>query len=186
MNDTIKNILERRSVRSYEPTPVPREILEQIVQCGMYAANGMGLQPWHFTVVGRKDILEQIAARYRDEISDPRIGSGRQGYGDPNFDCLWGAPAAIIVSGESEGFYVAVDCANAMQNMAVAATSLGLGSCFVAHIKLPLVGEKGKWLKNELGIPEDFVPYFVLAVGYSNEEPGKRDERRQDAVNFVE
>ena len=57
MNEVIKTILQRRAVRKYEDRPVSREDLELIVKCGQYAATGMGIQPWHFTVVTDRAVL---------------------------------------------------------------------------------------------------------------------------------
>ena len=185
MNETIRSILGRRSVRSYTDEKVPMEDLEQIVKCGQYAANGMGLQPWHFTVVQNQRLLESIAAEYRNIIADPKVGAGRRGAGDPKFSCIWNAPTLIIISGEVDETLVAVDCGNAAQNMAVAATSLGIASCIVASVREALTTQTGRLLRQELGIPEGFVPYFGLTLGYADEKPRERDARREDSINYV-
>jgi nitroreductase len=161
------------------------EDLGQIVKCGQYAANGMGLQPWHFTVVQNKVLLDRISEEYRKIIADPKIGAGRRGAGDPKFSCIWNAPTLVIISGEVDEILVAVDCGNAAQNMAVAATSLGIASCIVASVKEALSTPNGKLLCQELGIPDGFVPYFGLTLGYANEKPRERDPRREDSVNYV-
>ena len=62
MNQVIETILTRRAVRKYEKTPVPRELLEQIVDCGRYAPSALGLQTWHFTVVTDRKMLDRISA----------------------------------------------------------------------------------------------------------------------------
>ncbi len=185
MNETIENIIKRRSIRSFKKDPVPMEYLEKIVECGTYAANGMSMQPWHFTVISKREVLDKIAEENRRALLNPKNGAGRQGVGDPDFDLFWGAPAAVIISGETEGVYVAAACANATQNMAVAATSLGLGSCYLTSIKLPLSTEQGVRLKKDLGIPSGYVPLFALTLGYTNEAPEEREPRKPDAVNFV-
>lgn len=184
MNETIRNILNRRSTRAFSDRQVAKEDVELIVKCGTCAANGMDLQPWHFTVIQSREMLAKISAEYRKYLADPKKGAGHRGAGDPEYDCIYGAPTLIIVSGETDGTIVAVDCGNAVENMAVAATSLGLGSCFIASVSVVFEGS-GASLKEELGIPEDFVPMFSLALGYADELPPEREERRKDAVNFV-
>ena len=72
MNETIQVLLTRRAIRAYENKPVSRADLETIVQCGQYAATGMGLQPWHFTVVTDRALLDQISqANRRVLLDDP-------------------------------------------------------------------------------------------------------------------
>ena len=66
MNETIQTLLTRRSIRSYKPEPVSREALEQIVECGQFAATAMGCQPWHFTVVTDRALLDKISAACGD------------------------------------------------------------------------------------------------------------------------
>ena len=103
MNEVIKTILQRRAVRKYEDRPVSREDLELIVKCGQYAATGMGIQPWHFTVVTDRAVLDQLnEANKTIMLADPNtpvpvldmIRSGQ-------FDTYRGAPCAVLVSGET-------------------------------------------------------------------------------------
>ena len=137
MNEVIKTILQRRAVRKYEDRPVSREDLELIVKCGQYAATGMGIQPWHFTVVTDRAVLDQLnEANKTIMLADPNtpapvldmIRSGQ-------FDTYRGAPCAVLVSGENKEQNTIADCANAVENMAIAAKALGPVS--YTHLTLP-------------------------------------------------
>jgi len=187
LNQVIEVILKRRSVRKYEDRPVPRELLEQIVECGRYAATGIGLQPWHFTVVTDRKVLDRIsAANAAIMLADPNtppmllhdINAG-------GYDSFRGAPCAVLMAGESGSPFADVDCANAVENMALAAESLGLNSCYLASFKPSLLGEEGAALRAELGIPEGYVPNLALAIGYGAESPEAKP-RREGCVNWVE
>ena len=187
MNPVIETILKRRSVRKYTDQPVPRELLEQIVECGTYAATGMGLQPWHFTVVTDRSVLDRIAAAnvevmLRDPDLPPMV---RAQVESGSYDCFRGAPCAVLMSGEDGKGFADVDCANAVENMALAAESLGLNSCYLASFKPSLLGEAGAAMRAELGIPGGFTPNLALAIGYGDETPEAKP-RREGCVNWVE
>ena len=62
MNDIIRNILTRRSIRKYRPDPVAKEILDQILQAGLYAPSARNKQPWHLTAVSGQAPLARLTA----------------------------------------------------------------------------------------------------------------------------
>ena len=75
-------------------------------------------------------------------------------------------------------------CANAVENMAIAARSLGLDSCYLASYQVCLNAPGGEKLKEKLGIPAGFVPNFALSVGYGAESP-EPAPRREGTVNWL-
>ena len=176
MSDAIQVLLTRRTVRAYEPRPVPREELETIVKCGTYAATSRGGQAFHFTVVTNQDLLDRISEATR-KVLQPE---------DAHYHNFYHAPAVIFVSGEQAAANAGMpDCANATENMALAAKALGLGSCYIASHKNGLLGPEGAPLCKELGIPQGYAPQFALAVGYAVEEVPAAP-RRENLVNWVE
>jgi nitroreductase len=184
MNETIKNILERRSIRAYETKQVKDEDLELILLCGLYAATAIGKQPWHFTVLQNRELMDRITAANRELLLDSPMEALKKMASKPDFDSWHGAPTAIIVS--SDGSQLAtIDCANATQNMAVAAKSLGLGSCYMGAACIALRHPEHKDLVEALGIPEGFTPLVALAVGYPAEAPVSRARRKENSVNYV-
>ncbi|MGE5561185.1 MAG: nitroreductase family protein [Chloroflexota bacterium] len=184
MNETMKSLLTRRSIRSFETRQVPDDLLQQIVEAGRYAATGMGRQPWHFTVVQNRALLDWIVAENVKAI----LASGNERTieraKDPNYDNFYHAPTVIVVSGTGEGSIVIADCANAMQNMAVAAHSLGLGSCYLASFSMAFRDGRMPELAQRLGVPEGFTPMFALAVGYAA-GPAPEPAPRKDNVNYI-
>ena len=185
MNETIRSILNRRSIRSYKSSPVEKEKLEVIVKCGQFAPSANNRQPWHFSVINRA-MLDKISSANRQVLANSEDENVRQRAKDPTLDSFRGAPAAIIVSGDKAARFAAADCANAVQNMAVAAYSLGLGSCYIASFKIALEREEGFHLLSELGIPQGYVPFYALAIGYSDEELGDRAPRREGTVTWLD
>lgn len=186
MNEVIKTILERRAVRKYEDKPVSREDLELIVRCGQYAATGMGRQPWHFTVVTDPAVLRKITdANAELTLADPKAPPHMKEMAkNGQFDTFRGAPCAILVAGEGTDQSTIADCANAVENMAIAAKSLGLDSCYLASHQVCLNHPSGGPLKELLGIPEGYTPNFALAIGYGAMNPNPAP-RKEGTVNWV-
>lgn len=187
-NQVIEALLTRRSVRSYTKEPVSRELLEQIVECGRYAATARGIQPWHFTVVTDRGLLERMSrANGAIMAADPGTPDLiRATIEDGSFDTFRGAPCAVIVSGRTDARFATADCANAVENMALAAHSLGLGSCYLASHSACLMGEAGAALRQELGIPEGYSPDLALAIGHPAGPAPEAAARGEGQVNWVE
>ena len=173
-------------MRSYETTPVEREKIDIILKCGQYAPSGMNRQPWHFTVVTDRSLLDHISEENKKILLQSPKEEVRQRALDPKFDSFRGAPMAIIVSGDKEAVYATADCANAIENMAIAAHSLGLGSCYLASFKIAMEKPEGAFLLGELQIPKGYIPLYALALGYGNEVLGERQPRKENAITFIE
>lgn len=180
MNETIKNILERRSVRRYMTILPPEDDVMQIVECGMYAATANGVQPWFFSVVKNRALLSEIS----DENKKALIEKGAEVTDD--YDCFRNAPMAIIVSRDSGAPFGEVDCANAVMNMAVAASSLGIASCYIASFRLAFEGERFTEFCDKLNVPDGFIPCFALSLGYTGAPIPPRKERVPGRVVVVD
>jgi len=185
MNETIRSILGRRSIRSYKPTPVEEEKMRIILECGQYAPSAMNRQPWHFTVITDRKVLDKISAENQRVMLKSEAEGPQRAAKDPDFDSFRGAPVAIIVSGDQDAGFAAADCANAVQSMAIAAYSLGLGSCYLASFKIAMEKPEGAYLLDELGIPQGYKPLYALSLGYSNESLGERAPRQENTVTFI-
>ena len=186
MNEVIKTLLERRAVRKYQDKPVSREDLELIVKCGQYAATGMGRQPWHFAVVTDPAILQKITdANAALVLDDPKAPPHmKESVRNGSFDTFRGAPCAVLVSGDGTDSSTIADCANAVENMAIAAKSLGLDSCYLASHQICLNHPSGGELKKLLGVPEGYTPNFALAIGYGDMNPVAAP-RREGTVTWL-
>jgi nitroreductase len=184
MNETIKSILERRSIRSYKSTQLNDQDIELILQCGLYAATARGKQPWHLTVLQNRELMNKITAVNRELLMKSPNEFVKQMASQPNYDTWRGAPTAIIISCDGSD-YATVDCANATQNMAVAAKSFGLGSCYMAAFKPALLHPDHKDFIQALGITEGYIPVFALVVGYPNEVLEARAPRKENSINYI-
>lgn len=154
MNDFIKLIKDRRSVRGYLDKPIDKRILEEIMDCGRLAPSARNIQPWKFVVVTEKGKLEEIAKQIE-----------------------WGyfikdSSACIVVCGDRRVKRFREDCCLATENMILAAKSLGIGSCYVAALEKNVEG-----VRKLLKIPRDFEIVCFLPLGYFDKNPEPHDKK---------
>jgi nitroreductase len=151
--DALTALRTRRSIRKYTATPVPHEMLETMVDCARLAATGCGEQPWEFVVV------TDAAARRRLAEST--------GYGKFIAD----ASACVVVLCRDTRFYLE-DGSAATQNLLLAATAQGLGTCWIGGDKC----DYAEAVQTIVGAPEGYKLISLVAVGFPAEMPvrGKR------------
>lgn len=184
-NETLQNIKQRRSVRSYTDEQIKDEELLAILEAGMYAPNA-GDQAWHFTVVQNKVLLTKLNLAAKETAKTMSIEQLRALGNNEKFDCLYGAPTLIVVSGGGAmPMPLDADCAAATQNLLLAAESLGIGSCWIFFVLMAFQSEQGAALRAEMKIPEGYKPYDVAVFGYRKGSAPKAAEREKDVVTII-
>jgi nitroreductase len=146
--DAIEVLKTRRSVRAYTSAPVPREIIEDIIDCGRLAATAVNIQPWEFVVVTEPEMLGSIARTtdYGKFIAD--------------------APVCVVVLCEETKYYLE-DGSAATENILLAARAHGLGSCWVAGDKKPYASQ----ICRLVGAPRGYKLVSLIPIGYPAENP---------------
>ena len=174
MNETLRTILERRSVKKYKPDPVAKDLIEQVVEAGTFAATGRNLQSPIIIAVTNKAV--------RDELS--RINAEVMGAsGDP----FYGAPCVLVVlADKSVSRNYIYDGSLVMGNLMLAATSLGLGSCWIHRAKETFELPEGKALLKKLGIDGDFEGIGNCVIGYADGEIPTAKPRKDNWVYYVD
>lgn len=183
MNEAIKVLKQRRSIRKYKPDPVPDDVLQTIVECGLLAPSAMNQQKWHFAVV-QGHTLEKMASVMRErwlQSGNERLVARAKEGASP----FHGAPCVIVISGDPEARFIQIDCGGAVENLALAAEALGLGSCVMAAPSMVLESPEGAEIKKAIGVPEGYVHMISLAVGYRDCEIPAPHPRKPDLVSWV-
>jgi nitroreductase len=185
MNETLKIIKQRRSIRNFKEQQIKDEDLHKILEAGSYAPYAWD-QSWHFTVVQNREMLDRLnnaakeAARQMDDDYFKKLGNNKQ------YDCLYGALTLIIVSGDKQaGIQLDADCAAATQNMLLAAESLGLGSCWILWVLMAFHSSEAAQLLKDLKIPEAYRPYDSAVFGYRKGAVVTAEERKTNLVTFI-
>jgi len=140
--DAIEAIMGRRVQRAFAPRPVEIEKLRKIVDAGRHAMSARNLQPWRFIVVRDRETLRELGAL---------CATGR---------FVADAPSAIaVLKDTANARWADVDCAQAVQNMATAGWSLGVGTCWVGNFDAAKIAQL-------LGIPDGWALFTILPFGY--------------------
>lgn len=161
--DVFEAIRGRRSVRAFKGQDVPVETVEKLVEAAQWAPSAGNLQPWEFIIVRRSETKRRLAEAALDQTF------------------IQEAPVVIVVCADenrsSRGYgtrgrtlYCLQDTAAAIQNLHLAAYSLGLGTCWVGAFE----EEKAREV---LRIPEGVRPVAMIPVGYPDEAPASRRRR---------
>lgn len=174
MSEILEQIKNRRSIRKYKPDAVPQEVLDQIVEAGLYAASGKGQQCAIIIQVTNKDL--------RDEIM--RLNCKIGGW-DEGFDPFYGAPAMLIVLARKDWPTHVYDGSLVMGNLMLAAHELGVGSCWIHRAKEEFETQWGKELLRSLGIEGEYEGIGHCALGYADGPAPKAAERKAGRVYSV-
>ena len=144
MNEVLKTIRDRRSVRSYSDTPVTDEQLKALMDACVQSPSAMNRQPYHFTFVKDKEVLSEFTEDTR-KLFAAREGAPER-FKDPAFDVRYGAPLVVFIFATIEGRFTKIDCGIACENLALAAHSMGLGSVILGMPLDLFAGPDGeKW-----------------------------------------
>jgi nitroreductase len=185
MNPVLKAIAERRAVRSYDSKPVPREIINKIIEAANQAPSAMNSQPWRFVIVEDKEFHRKLTEAaipnskkrlepFKD-VNPERYQSIMKRYEELEDPIYYSAPVIIFVIGS--GQFVDLSSPLACENIMLAAYSLGLGSCWVHLGSLVTDNEE---IKKELELSNDERIYGPIIIGYTQnfpEPPPKKDPR---------
>lgn len=176
MNEIIKAMQERRSIRKFKAQLPAKEDIQQIIEAGLYAANGKGQQSAIVVAVTNKEMRDKLS---RDNC---RIGGWAE-----DFDPFYGAPVILLVLADKNWPTHVYDGSLVMGNMMLAAHSLGLGSIWIHRAKEESeMPEYQEWLK-ELGLEGEWEGIAHCAVGYMQEEElPKAAARKQNRVFWAE
>lgn len=174
MSSVLEKMKTRRSIRKFKPDMVPQELLDQIIEAGIYAASGKNRQD--------SIIIQVTDKKLRDEIMvmNCKIGGWQEG-----FDPFYGAPAMLIVLTRKDNPNRVYDGSLVMGNLMLAAHELGIGSCWIHRAKQEFETEWGKELLKSLGIEEEYEGIGHCALGYVDGEYPKELARKECRVFYI-
>ena len=173
MNESIKNMIERRSIRAYKPDMVKKEDIEEIVKAGTYAATGMNRQSPVIIAVTDQETRDKLSA-----MNAAIMGT--------DIDPFYGAPVVLIVLADKSRPTYLYDGSLVMGNMMNAAHSLGLGSCWIHRAKEEFESKEGKELLKKWGVEGDYEGIGHCVIGYVEGDYPETKPRKEDYVYYVE
>jgi nitroreductase len=190
-NEIIDCILARRSTRNFKEEQIEAEQLETLLKAASWAPSGGNNQSWLFTAIQNKEILlkinELVREGFQNWIPDDdypgKLGAKVSAQRE-DFNFYYHAPTLIIASNKPNYENAMADCALALENVFLAAHSLGLGSCYINQLH---------WLRNdtelrnylfELGIPKEHTICSSAVIGFINKE-SNAPLRKEGTIHII-
>lgn len=169
--DIIKAINTRRSVRKYTSEMVKKETIDQLINSAIQAPSGMNKQPWAFSVIQDKKLLNSISDKTKKYLlsiidKNPDIEKYRNAFMNPDFDIFYNTSTLLTIYSKP-GLQSDWDCCLAAQNVMLTANALGLGTCWIGFAQVFLNTEE---MKKELNIPSEYTVVAPLIIGYPENE----------------
>lgn len=171
MNNTIKDIKQRRSIRKYKNERIKKEELNAILEAGKYAPSALNQQSSLMVVVESEDIYQEIC-----ELTEKYFPTRK-----PFF---YGSRDIIIVFGDSNCKCPIEDGSLVLQNLFLAAQSINIGSCWINYLRELFKTEEGIKLQEKMNIPSNYFVVGTCILGYPDEEPMLK-QRKEDYIKVV-
>ena len=171
--EALECMLTRKSVKKYKSDPVPKELLEKIIQAGLNAPSGLNKQA--------AVILAVTDRQVRDELS--KLNAGK----DPFFraDPFYGAPVVLVVLADKSVPTYLYDGSLVMENLQLAAHALGLGACWIHTAKQVSETEAGKKILEVANINGEYEGIGFCVLGIPDDIPQKELQRKSNYVYYL-
>ncbi len=164
--DFLTTIRTRRSIRAFSDEKITDEILNNCIECGMYAPSAGNEQPWHFIMIKDKELLTKIPTVHQ--------------YAEMMFEAAAGIVVCFDPSLEKHDQMSVQDCAAATQNILLAAHAQGLGACWLGIYPRQ---KRMEGFRSLFHIPENIIPFAAIAIGKPAEEKPDVNRYRSDRIH---
>lgn len=169
MNEVIRSMIERRSCRKFQDRQVDEAALQEILEAGTYAASGMGRQSPILVAVQDP---EQVALL--SKLNAAVMGSDK--------DPFYGAPMVVVVLADSSVRTCIEDGSLVIGNLMLAASTLGVASCWIHRAREVFASEEGKRLMAQWGVPEGYIGVGHCILGYRDGEKPEPPARKPGRI----
>jgi nitroreductase len=193
MNETLNSIKNRRSIRKYQEKQISEESLQLILEAATFAPSGGNNQSWLFTAIQNREILQTLNRMVRQAFLEMELAANeypskiaaKKLAQSENYNFYYNAPTLIIASNVPNYANAMADCSCALQNMFLAAYSLGLGSCWINQLR---------WLNDHagiraylgsLGLAAEQVICGAAAIGLIDGVPPVAKARKENTIQVI-
>ena len=169
-NPVQKAILDRRSTRGFDGKPLTDAEIQNLIDAALASPSAMNRQPWHFSFVKDADVIAEFNAVTRKHMLENGPDMIKARFADPEYKLLMGAPLFVIISKAkaNDGFFTPIDCGIAVENLALSAMGMGLGSVIVGMPKDILENSPiGSEFKQKMGVPAENEYVVGILIGHN-------------------
>lgn len=176
MNDALRAIARRRSARRFKPEQIKDDELKAVVDAGLQAPSGHNDQSCFFAIVQNAGLIREISDGAKAEMQRLPVPWMADLGKNEKFHIFYEAPTAVVVAARKDAVSPVADVCAAVENMLIAAESLGLGACWIGFVRFHFTApEKLK----RLGIPDGYEVHYGVALGYKPDGLAPRTPARK-------
>jgi len=168
MNEVLTTIQNRFSCRGYDGRPVEQEKIQALAKAGLQAPSAMNLQPWEIICITKKPLIDELDAAAMAALAASPDKSHFNRMTERGGKIFYNAPCLFLVLKDSTAKWADLDCGIVTQNIALAASSMGLDNVIVAMAGIPFGSPDGAEFKHRLGWPDGYEFGMGVCVGYGN------------------
>lgn len=173
-NLIVETIMNRRSVRAYQPEQIDQSQLDTILQCAINAPSALNKQSWEIRVIQNPYLLSRINKSFVEKAKGKVLQGSAARSQEPGFSVYHGSPTLIIVGKDKSNPYSAVDCGLLAQNILLSAESMNIGTCVIGNMAGILNDPDSRIFLNEIHMPKTHEVVFGIAIGYKAENPEQK------------
>jgi len=184
MNETLKTIAERHTCRDFKDTPLTDEQVSALVDAALASPSGMNSQPWHISVITNKAIVDDMDAAGVEFMAAQEDKAYYHRIMDRGGKLFYNAPCMIVISTDGST-WASLDSGIMCQNISLAAHSLGLGSCIVGLLRMPMSSARADEFRALLKFPEgyDYIIGVLVGTANSGKEPHELMKSKVTYIN---
>lgn len=175
----IDAINSRASARAFEPTPVTGAEIDALLKAAVRAPTAMHGEPWVFVVIQDPALLHTVSEAMKGGVLAKALALHILG---PDYQPLHGAGTLIAIGTRRNGPFIDADCWLAAENLMLAATASGLGTCCVGSAVAAL---NDPALKTTIGLPSDVRIIVPIIVGHIAAPPAPTPRRDPEVVAWL-
>jgi nitroreductase len=179
MKTVMEAIKARRSIRSYQDKPLPKKVVNDILEAAKYAPTARNMQELEYKVITGKVLMDKLCVGIAAAMQKEGMSLKSPPGGKPNF--FYSAPLLIIITAPKDNMFAATDSGIAAENIMLYATSIDLGSCFIGMAKLI---ERDKNLLKMVRIADNMTIVAAIICGYPAEDPAPKEKTLK--AEFIE
>jgi nitroreductase len=181
MNETLRTIANRRSIRRFKAEQISDAALQAIVTAGLQAPSGHNSQSWYMVAVQNPELIDEMSEGSKREMQKMPVGWIADLGQNSEYHIFYHAPTVVVVAARTDAISPVPDACAAIQNMLIAAESLGVGSCWMGFARFYFTSEEAR---RRIGLPEGYEVHYAVALGIRPDDLQLEPPQKKFAAYF--
>ncbi len=179
MNETLKTIASRRSIRQFKVEQIDDATLQAIVTAGLQAPTGHNDQSWYLVVVQNRELIDEMSTGSKRAMQTMPVDWIAELGRNAAYHIYYNAPTVVLVAARKDAVSPVPDACAAIQNVLLAAESLGVGSCWIGFARFYFNSEEAR---RRIGLPEGYEVHYAVSLGYKADGAQPQPPQRKYAT----